>query len=115
VFLLLMDPENAAFQVAPGLQLQAKWPRPFAGAAGEMHPSLEQAVKDAIEEHLSVYPQAADSAAGVARWWLPASGPVATAAEVEHVLTGMVRSHSLRCVRLADGTVLYSKCRNGLH
>lgn len=80
-----------------------------------MNPSLEQAVKDAIEEHLSVYPQAADSAEGVARWWLPTRGLLATAAEVEHVLAGMVRRHSLRCVRLADGTVLYSKTRTDLH
>ena len=80
-----------------------------------MHPSLEEAVKVAIEEHLAVYPQAADSAAGVARWWLPARGLTASAAEVEHVLAGMVRRHSLRCVRLADGTVLYSKSRTDLH
>jgi len=80
-----------------------------------MNASLEQAVKEAIEEHLANYPQAADSAAGVARWWLTSRGLVATAAEVEHVLAEMVRRHSLRCVRLADGTVLYSKTRADLH
>ncbi|MFY9511086.1 MAG: hypothetical protein WAQ05_08950 [Rubrivivax sp.] len=80
-----------------------------------MNPSLEQAVKDAIEEHLAVYPQAADSAEGVARWWLPDLGLTASAAEVEHVLAGMVRRHRLRCVRLADGTVLYARTRSDLH
>jgi len=80
-----------------------------------MNASLEQAVKTAIEEHLSIYPQAADSAAGVARWWLATRGLTATPAEVEHVLAEMVRHHSLRCVRLADGTVLYSKARADLH
>jgi len=80
-----------------------------------MDPSLEEAVRDAIEEHLSIYPQAADSAEGVARWWLPERGLTASAAEVEHVLAGMVRRHSLRCVRLADGTVLYSKTRPDMH
>jgi hypothetical protein len=80
-----------------------------------MHPTLERAVMNAIEEHLSAYPQAADSAEGVARWWLPSHGLTATPAEVEHVLAGMVRRHSLRCVRLADGTVLYARQRNDVH
>jgi hypothetical protein len=86
-----------------------------ARAAGEMEPTLEQAVAQAIEEHLSTYPQAADSAAGVARWWLSTAGVAATAGEVEHVLAAMVRRHRLRCVKLVDGTVLYSKTRAELH
>lgn len=80
-----------------------------------MNPSLTQGVRAAIEEHLATYPQAADSAAGVARWWLSPRGIHATAAEVEHVLAEMVHQHHLRCVRLADGTVLYSKTRPELH
>ncbi len=80
-----------------------------------MDTSLEQAVVQAIEEHLSTYPQAADSASGVARWWLTSRGVMASAGEVEHVLATMVRRHRLRCVKLADGTVLYSKCRSELH
>lgn len=80
-----------------------------------MNASHAQAVRAAIEEHLSIYPQAADSAAGVARWWLAAHGVTATAAEVEHVLAAMVREHHLRCVRLADGTVLYARSRADLH
>jgi hypothetical protein len=80
-----------------------------------MNPTLSDSVRAAIEEHLANYPQAADSAAGVARWWLASRGVAATAAEVEHVLAEMTRQHRLRCVRLADGTVLYSKTRSELH
>jgi hypothetical protein len=80
-----------------------------------MNPTLAQRVRAAIEEHLAVYPQAADSAAGVARWWLAPRGIAATAAEVEQVLAEMTQRHHLRCVRLADGTVLYSKTRPELH
>jgi len=36
-------------------------------------------------------------------------------AEVEPVLAAMVRRRRLRCVRLADGTVLYAKHRAALH
>lgn len=80
-----------------------------------MNPSLAQTVRDAIEEHLACCPLAADSAAGVARWWLAPRGVTASAAAVETVLTDMVHQQHLRCVRLADGTELYSKTRAELH
>lgn len=80
-----------------------------------MKSSLARSVRAAIEEHLATYPQAADSAAGVARWWLAPRGVHATTAEVERVLAEMVHQHHLRCVRLTDGTVLYSKTRAELH
>lgn len=80
-----------------------------------MDPQLTRAVRSAIEEHLAQYPQAADSADGVARWWLTPRGVNAGVHEVEHVLAEMVHEHRLRCVRLADGTVLYSKVRTDLH
>lgn len=79
-----------------------------------MTPTQQQAVSDAIDEHLGTYPQAADSAAGVARWWLAPRGIHAQAADVEHVLAQMVHEHRLRCVRLADGTVLFSRLRNDM-
>lgn len=69
------------------------------------------AVMQAVDEHLTTYPQAADSAAGVARWWLAPRGVQADPADVEHVLAQLVHEHRLRCVRLADGTVLYSRLR----
>jgi hypothetical protein len=80
-----------------------------------MNPTLAQRVHAAIEEYLAVHPQAADSAAGVARWWLAPSGITATVEETEQVLAQMTDRHLLRCVRLADGTTLYSKARSAVH
>lgn len=61
----------------------------------------------AIEAHLAAHPSAADSAEGVARWWLGSSGVAATASEVEPVLALLVRRLRLRRVLLADGSTLY--------
>lgn len=63
----------------------------------------------AIEDHLARHPQAADSVDGVARWWLGARGRHASPADVERALATLVAQQRLRCVRLADGTVLYSR------
>lgn len=61
----------------------------------------------AIEAHLAAYPLAADSAAGVARWWLGGQGVVATPRETELALAALVRRRRLRRVQLADGNTLY--------
>ncbi len=61
-----------------------------------------------IEAHLAAYPQAADSADGVARWWLGMRGIQAEVAEVELALAALLARHRLRQSVLADGTVLYS-------
>jgi len=60
-----------------------------------------------IEAHLAAHPTAADSAEGVARWWVGSRGIEATAGEVEPVLALLVRRHRLRRVQLADGSTLY--------
>lgn len=62
---------------------------------------------EAIEAHLASHPLAADSADGVARWWLAAQGVVATPGEVEAALGLLVRRRRLRRVALADGNTLY--------
>lgn len=61
----------------------------------------------AIEAHLASHPLAADSAAGVARWWLGGQGVVASPRETELALATLVRRRRLRRVRLADGNTLY--------
>ena len=63
---------------------------------------------EAIEAYLAHHPLAADSADGVARWWLQSSSVQAAPAEVEAALAGLVRRGRLRCVILADGNRLYS-------
>jgi len=80
-----------------------------------MDTPLEQTVTQVIEDYLALNPQAADSATGVTRWWLSPRGVLVSVAEVEPVLAAMVRRRRLRCVRLADGTVLYAKHRAALH
>ena len=62
---------------------------------------------EAIEAHLATNPLAADSAEGVARWWLATHGVVASPQEVELALVTLVRQHRLRRVQLADGNTLY--------
>lgn len=62
----------------------------------------------AIEAHLAAHPWAADSAEGVARWWLRSGGVDASAVEVEPVLALLVRRRRLRQVQFADGSTLYS-------
>jgi Fe2+ or Zn2+ uptake regulation protein len=68
-------------------------------------------VRRAIEEHLAQHPHAADSAAGVARWWVEARGVHASADAVRRVLAELVAAGAVRQVTLPDGTVLYSKGR----
>jgi hypothetical protein len=61
----------------------------------------------AIEAHLAAHPAAADSAEGVARWWLGSQGLDAGVQEVEAALDQLVRRQRLRRVELADGNWLY--------
>lgn len=63
----------------------------------------------AIEEHLATHPHAADSAEGVARWWLGTLSASSPLADVQQALNTLVDLQRLRCVRLADGSVLYSR------
>lgn len=76
-----------------------------------MDPSKPPGVQRAIEEYLATHPHAADSIEGVARWWVEERGVQATADEVRLALAELVASGVVRRVRLADGTVLYSKGR----
>lgn len=61
----------------------------------------------AILDRLASHPHAADSAAGVARWWLGPHG--AAVPDVELALTQLVDRQQLRQESLVDGTTLYSK------
>lgn len=68
----------------------------------------EDSLVRAIERHLLLHPHAADTAAGVARWWLGVRGIHATAEAIERALAMMVVQRQLRRITLADGSVLYS-------
>lgn len=63
---------------------------------------------DAIVAYLAARPHAADSATGVARWWLGLDPSAATVAEVEAALQVLVRRGRLRRVVLDGTTAIYS-------
>lgn len=68
-----------------------------------------EAIAAAILAHLESNPLAADSADGVARWWLGTAHPNVTVEQAECALDWLVARGALRCLRLTDGTVLYSQ------
>ena len=68
-----------------------------------------EAIASAILAHLHTHPLAADSASGVARWWLGPAHASVTPDEVEGALKGLVARHVMRCLPLMDGTLLYSQ------
>lgn len=70
------------------------------------------ALIQAIEAHLLAHPQAADSAEGVARWWLAGQGVAVTPAQLEVALALLVQHKRLRRVQLADGNTLYCGSAN---
>lgn len=83
---------------------KAPFPAPPPGAKAQ-----QVLLVQAIEAHLAAHPHAADTAAGVARWWLGVRGIHATAGDVETALTDLVARQRLRRATLADGSVLYSQ------
>lgn len=62
-----------------------------------------------IVAYLSAHPRAADSADGIRRWWLGPSGAAVRLDEVEQALATLVDQGQVRQVRIADGTLLYSR------
>jgi hypothetical protein len=63
----------------------------------------------AILAHLETHPLAADSASGVARWWLGTDGSGVTLEQVEQALDLLVSRQVMRRLSLVDGTRLYSQ------
>lgn len=64
-------------------------------------------VVDAIHLYLTKHPDAADSAEGVARWWLPSMNIAASLPEVEAALEQLLTLGLVRKRTLADGRVIY--------
>lgn len=69
---------------------------------------LSHPVVQAIERHLASHRHAADSAEGVARWWLGSLVPPPRLEEVEEALALLAAQGRLRHRSLPDGTLLYS-------
>jgi hypothetical protein len=62
---------------------------------------------EAIAAYLATRPHAADSAAGVARWWLGLDATPASVAEVEAALQVLVRRGRLRVVESDSQGAIY--------
>lgn len=70
-------------------------------------PDRLHAIADAIAEHLDHHPLAADTADGVAMWWLGRRAAGTTLEQVERALALLVARGRLRASTLGDGRVLY--------
>jgi len=62
---------------------------------------------DAIERYLALHPSAADSARGIAQWWLPSMGVDLPLAAVEAALEHLVRAGRLARECPAGGQPIY--------
>lgn len=64
-------------------------------------------VEGAILAYLDAHPDAADSAAGIQRWWLPRALENVTLFDVERALLHLVASQVVGEFRLPDGGVIF--------
>jgi hypothetical protein len=69
-------------------------------------------LETAIRNYLAAHPGAADSAAGIQRWWLPHALSGRPLAELERVLAQMAASGKVSEIRLPDGTVMFGTVRH---
>jgi hypothetical protein len=64
-------------------------------------------LRRAITRYVGRHPQASDTLAGIADWWVPKSIQV-TPRELERAIEELVADGILRCTTLPGGTKLYS-------
>jgi len=64
-------------------------------------------VFEAIHRYLNAHQDAADSAEGIARWWLPSMNVTASLPEVEAALEQLLTRGLVQKRTLADGRVIY--------
>lgn len=70
---------------------------------------LVESIANAILDHLLAHPLAADSADGVARWWLGPAHSNVRVELVERALNLLVSRRAVRRLSLMDGTILFSQ------
>jgi hypothetical protein len=63
----------------------------------------------AVEEYLAAHPDGADNVDGIAGWWLPALGVVATIEDTEAALELLVQRGLVRRQCSADGCEIYAR------
>jgi len=67
----------------------------------------EAGIRAAILEHVERWPGAADTASGIATWWLPRLGINVSREEVARVLEDLVAEGIMQIRSLPDGAKLY--------
>jgi hypothetical protein len=72
---------------------------------------MSQHVKKAIRSYLSGHPEAADSAAGIAQWWLGELNGRVTVEDTERALAELVEAGVVERQILPDGRALYRAAR----
>ena len=70
----------------------------------------DERLRNRILEHFAVHPEAADTAGGIARWWLEDDEDV-TLESVERVVLELVESGVVERRRTPDGAVIYGWAR----
>ena len=63
----------------------------------------------AIGDYLAAHPDGADSAEGIAGWWLPTLGVVTTIEDTEAALELLVQRGLVRRQRSTDGREVYAR------
>jgi len=67
-------------------------------------------IAERIRRYVREHPEAADSATGIAAWWLRESQTVSPA--LEEALAMLVREGMLQREELADGTIVFTAVRH---
>lgn len=67
------------------------------------------AIRAGVARYLREHPQARDTPAGIAHWWLAPSGVLVMTSVVEAVLEHMAEAGELRRTELPDGQRLYGR------
>lgn len=72
------------------------------------------AIEDELRRYLLAHPGAADTAAGIQRWWLPESFAEQPARRIRIALDRLVERRSLVRIGLPDGQTLYAAPDRGV-
>ncbi|KFN42195.1 hypothetical protein N789_14505 [Arenimonas oryziterrae DSM 21050 = YC6267] len=76
-------------------------------SSGVAHPS--DPLREALRHYLARHPDAADSAEGIRRWWLPAAFQSVPDAKLQQALEHLVAAGEMQVHALPDGTELYAR------
>ncbi|MBK5105165.1 MAG: hypothetical protein MUP61_00780 [Burkholderiales bacterium] len=72
---------------------------------------IVRAIGREIELHFEAHPNAADTAEGILRWWLPQEGVEVSLENVQRALDRLLASGHIAERRMSDGRRLYARAR----